>query len=368
MDESNGHQCPECGALRARDNTPSCACTQRASDALRATRTAEAAAAEDFDPLRIRPYVEIEGETGETGETRAAGEAGEAGGTHQGPSAPDATMPLRAVGTERPGPMEATAALPTPLAPPSGTPSSSDLNLFEGAPGNAHAPDGSDGPYVSDAGAERPRRHRRTVLLGVTAAVVAVVAAAGYASGLFSYETPSRDGSASKDVRAAVPAPSKSASSTPSATTPGPASPAPTPTAAPSSASPSPSPSRSASSAPPSSSPSTEPTPAGPSATGSPTPVPEESAARKGGPDTGADKADTDTIALRRGDRGPEVSELQQRLRQLFLYNDDIDGTYGAELESAVRNYQWSRGIQDDELGVYGPATRAALESETKEP
>ena len=39
---------------------PSCACARRASDALRDTRTAEAAAAEDFDPLRIRPYVELD--------------------------------------------------------------------------------------------------------------------------------------------------------------------------------------------------------------------------------------------------------------------------------------------------------------------
>ncbi|MFD0393255.1 hypothetical protein ACFQ3Z_15225 [Streptomyces nogalater] len=39
------------------DHTPACDCTERAAAALRETRTAEAAAAEDFDPLRIRPYV-----------------------------------------------------------------------------------------------------------------------------------------------------------------------------------------------------------------------------------------------------------------------------------------------------------------------
>ena len=63
MAESNGHLCPECRAPRGADNTPSCGCTQRASDALRDARTAEAAAAEDFDPLRIRPYVELDDET-----------------------------------------------------------------------------------------------------------------------------------------------------------------------------------------------------------------------------------------------------------------------------------------------------------------
>ncbi|MYS25958.1 peptidoglycan-binding protein, partial [Streptomyces sp. SID7804] len=61
MEQPNGNPCPECGAPRNGDNTPSCGCTRRAADALRDTRTAEAAAAEDFDPLRIRPYVDLNG-------------------------------------------------------------------------------------------------------------------------------------------------------------------------------------------------------------------------------------------------------------------------------------------------------------------
>jgi peptidoglycan hydrolase-like protein with peptidoglycan-binding domain len=71
---------------------------------------------------------------------------------------------------------------------------------------------------------------------------------------------------------------------------------------------------------------------------------------------------------LRRGDRGPEVTELQQRLRQLYLYMDDIDGTFDRQVEDALRNFQWSRGIQDEELGTYGPRTREQLERETREP
>ncbi|MEU0215403.1 peptidoglycan-binding protein, partial [Streptomyces sp. NPDC006265] len=77
MEPSNGHPCPECGAPRQRDNTPACACTHRAAEALRDARTAQAAAAEDFDPLRIRPYVEIDaGASGDPGggTARAAGE------------------------------------------------------------------------------------------------------------------------------------------------------------------------------------------------------------------------------------------------------------------------------------------------------
>jgi peptidoglycan hydrolase-like protein with peptidoglycan-binding domain len=62
------------------------------------------------------------------------------------------------------------------------------------------------------------------------------------------------------------------------------------------------------------------------------------------------------------------VTELQLRLRQLYLYNDDANGVFTSRVEEALRNYQWSRGIRDDELGVYGPATRTKLESETKEP
>ncbi|WP_037669392.1 peptidoglycan-binding protein [Streptomyces griseus] len=339
MDEPNGHQCPECGALRTRANTPSCACTQRAADALREARTAEAAAAEDFDPLRIRPYVEIEGGAGEG---VGAGREERAGA--------DATMPLRAVAPEGGGPVDATAVLPIPLAAPSGAPRGTDVSPFEGA--------AVEGAHDSGAEPGEPRR-RRAVLLGVAAGVVAVVAAAGYASGLFSYETPSRDGSASKDVRAAVPAPSTSAAPPPAPTTPGPASPTPTPTASPSTASPSPTPSESASSAPPSPSPSTEPSPS-PTPTATPTSLqPDDDAARR---------SKTEPVVLRQGDRGPEVSELQQRLRQLHLYNDDIDGTYNTQVENAVRNYQWSRDVQDDELGVYGTATRAALEGETEEP
>jgi peptidoglycan hydrolase-like protein with peptidoglycan-binding domain len=70
---------------------------------------------------------------------------------------------------------------------------------------------------------------------------------------------------------------------------------------------------------------------------------------------------------LRRGDRGPEVTELQLRLREVYLYNDAVNGEFDHRVEEALRNYQWSRGVQE-ELGVYGSKTRARLESETREP
>jgi hypothetical protein len=133
--DPEGRRCPECGAPRDADNTPSCACTRRASEALRETRTAEAAAAEDFDPLRIRPYVELEGADAGT------------------------TMPLRTLRPEGPG----LAATP---APSESGPSTQDVRLFE-AGQTEHEPGDDTG---------RPRGRRRTVLLGAAGAVVAVVA------------------------------------------------------------------------------------------------------------------------------------------------------------------------------------------------
>ncbi|WP_323374932.1 peptidoglycan-binding domain-containing protein [Streptomyces sp. RB17] len=62
------------------------------------------------------------------------------------------------------------------------------------------------------------------------------------------------------------------------------------------------------------------------------------------------------------------MTELQERLRQLNLYGDQVNGSFTRPVEDAVRNYQLARGIQGDTLGVYGPATRKSLEGETSEP
>ncbi|WP_245726875.1 peptidoglycan-binding domain-containing protein [Streptomyces longwoodensis] len=317
-----GHPCPECGAPRAADHTPSCACARRTSDAVRETRTAEVAAAEDFDPLRVRPYVEY-GRLGEPGEAGAAGPGASGASGASGGVPAEPTMPLRAV----------------PAAPAGA--GAEDLELFE------------EGEPAGDPASEPRRRRRGTLLLVAAGAVVAVAAAAGFASGLFSYETPTRDTAAPRDVRAAVPGPSDSPSSAAASAT-GTASPSPSASDSPSpSASDSASPSPSASSASPS--PSRSPSgPASPSATAS-APTPSAS-----GPDNGR------ATALRRGDKGPEVAELQTRLRQVGLYGGDIDGSYDEQVENGVRTFQWWRGIQEDEPGVYGAVTRARLEGETQ--
>ncbi|MEV5430967.1 peptidoglycan-binding protein [Streptomyces sp. NPDC052701] len=389
MEQQQGHPCPECGAPREPDHTPTCACAERASEVLRETRTAEAAAAEDFDPLRIRPYVALDGTTPDGG----AGPREGADGPEEGadgprdqeeaarqPSAADATTPLPAVAPDAP---DATSVLPAPLAPPPAEPSARDLSLFEstaprteGDPAGQrphetdphetdpyevgpHGPDpyGPD-PYEAD---EAPsRRRRRTAALAVAGTFVAVVAVAGYTSGLFSYETPSRGTALPDGIRASVPDTSAGpASGAPASGTPSrpptSAAPSPSPTA---SASPSPSPSPSASSA--------SPSPAEPSGPASPTPT----ASGTGDPAGAVEDDDRreDAPVLRRGDSGPEVTELQLRLGQLRLYNGEADGRFTDRVENALRAYQWSRGVRSDEPGSYGPETRAKLESETQEP
>ncbi|MFD5741850.1 peptidoglycan-binding protein [Streptomyces massasporeus] len=509
MEPPNGHPCPECGAPRQRDNTPACACTHRAAEALRDARTAQAAAAEDFDPLRIRPYVEIDAGasggpgggttpsndsvesaphapddtalrpgTGPTGASPAqvpgaaaegargraaadnsaalpygdalrppgngsaeASRAQSPGRTTEGtqgpaatgngatppygagprptdngsaeaprpqdpgpvpgraapgssgtpsqspaegtphpaasadstaglpyaeapraarpPSPADATMPLPPVAPDATAVLPAASAgtaFPTPLAPAATEPSVTDLRMFDGTAGADRGAAEAGG-----SGARRPGRRRRNLLVAAAGACVAVVAAAGYASGLFSYESPSRDTALPDDIRASVPdAPSSSAASTPPRGSASAAPPAP--------AAPPPSPSRSES-------PSASPSPSAPSASASPSQSPSPSAPQPSGSTTGAEQAPPDNgrqktgpTVLRLGDRGPEVTELQLRLRQLVLYNDDADGTFDDRLADAVRTYQWSRGVQSDDLGVYDRATREKLESETREP
>ncbi|MFE1240140.1 peptidoglycan-binding domain-containing protein [Streptomyces tendae] len=398
QDRSAGAACPECGTPRAADNTPSCACGTRASDALRDARTAQAAAAEDFDPLRIRPYVELDGAgkptdapdtsdapaaSGSSGASDASGSSGSSGERSAAPASdsdPDATMTLRAVeagagaaagsgtgtaaGAGSPvGDAEATSALPTPLAPSAGPPSAHDLRLFD-ASATAPLPQVGPGAESAGSGGRPPRRRRKGVLLSAAGAVVVVVGAAGFASGLFSYDTPSRDGALPDEVRASVPDPSTSQappSAGPSTTA---ASPTPSASASPSeSASPSAEPSASASPSPSAS--SASPTPSRSAEPTQSTSAPAEDAPQESEEDDG-DPGGGPT--LRRGDQGPEVVELQQRLKEKWMYWGDLNGNYNRQVEDAVRQYQWESGIHTDGPGVYGPETRRRLESETREP
>ncbi|MFJ4470823.1 peptidoglycan-binding protein [Streptomyces sp. NPDC089424] len=324
MAKQNEHQCPECGTPRGADNTPSCACGERAAEALRDARTAEQAAAEDFDPLRIRPYVALD----------------PAPPADQAPAA-DATLPLPLL-TQPPG--------------GAGLPEGSTLPEAFVAPEARTAPETLEALHASEPPAQdphpdRPRGRRRTTLLAATA-ILGVAATAAFAGGLFSYDPPARDGAAPESVREAVP------QARTSAPTPSPSVTAPSATPSTASASPSPTPTASPSPSTSAATPTPSPTPTGssptPTAPGTPTPTP-------------ADR-DEPPPTLRRGDSGDEVTELQLRLHQLYLYNGHPHGDYSRQVEDAVRMYQWTRGIRDDEPGVYGEETRQKLESETSEP
>ncbi|WP_328778634.1 peptidoglycan-binding protein [Streptomyces canus] len=293
--------CPECGAPRAADGTPSCTCAHRASEAHLESRTAEAAAAEDFDPVRIRPFVEVGEEPADpAGEPEPAGVTGDLSEvTESGTDAEQEPFPQ----------------------PPVELPADS-------------TPD---------------RRRRRTVIVAAAGAAAAVLVAGGFVGGFFTYDGPSRDGSVAGGVRAGVPE-SQPSSSGPSVT---PSSP--TATSA-------------QSSRPPSSSPSAESgDSASPTGTTTPTGIPSSAAATATvAPGPTASNGRPPVLGL--GDQGPEVVELQLRLRQVGMYDGEADGDFEEQVESAVRTYQVTRFVLQDESGVYGKATRASLESETSQP
>ncbi|MFE0171920.1 peptidoglycan-binding protein [Streptomyces sp. NPDC059002] len=311
MGEQDGQRCPECGATRAPGSAPECGCTRRAADEARRTRSAEAAAAEDFNPLRIRPYVSLP--------------------EPEGPPAPADLRLFATAGPDQPTP---------PAAGPPETPGTSGLP----APSSSY--DEETRPQ-EEVRYEEGKRKRRYVLLAGAGAVAAVAAAAVFATGLFSSaaDRPTRDLALPDAPTTAPRTPTTSSAPAPAAKPSTPPSPAPAHT--PSATRPPPSPSRST--RPPSAPPSTA------RATGSvdtATPPPRRN----------------DSATLREGDKGPRVTELQGRLSQLYLYVGEQNGTYSPEVTAAVTRYQWARGIRGDRTGEYGRATRRSLESETTHP
>ncbi|SCK40781.1 peptidoglycan-binding protein [Streptomyces sp. WMMB 322] len=70
---------------------------------------------------------------------------------------------------------------------------------------------------------------------------------------------------------------------------------------------------------------------------------------------------------LRPGDSGPEVAELQRRLKQAGALDEDApeDGVYSQQVRRAVAEFQARNNVRGDDFGEYGPNTRRALESLT---
>jgi N-acetyl-anhydromuramyl-L-alanine amidase AmpD len=58
-------------------------------------------------------------------------------------------------------------------------------------------------------------------------------------------------------------------------------------------------------------------------------------------------------MIVKRGDRGDGVKAIQEKLELV------MDGIFGSQTETAVKNFQQSQGLQAD--GIVGPATIAAL-------
>ena len=68
-------------------------------------------------------------------------------------------------------------------------------------------------------------------------------------------------------------------------------------------------------------------------------------------------------ITVRRGDKGGAVRELQLCLTMLG-FEANADGVYGPQTESAVTDYQMSRGLAAD--GICGKMTWATIKRETE--
>lgn len=350
-----GHMCPECGTDSRPGAVPGCACAnrearggdvsaeERAAEQRRITeqhhadRSAEMAAAEDFDPLRIRPYVTLGGESAAAAEPDGQPGGGHAGGGQPGDAA--TTMPLF---LDPAGPGPAPGPLPDEVRPAGQA----------GPAGGAHTALLTTGPDPV-----QPRRRRPFAALAAGAAVVTVVGTAAFIGGLFNGDG---GGEAELDQvlpstvtslpeESATPSASAKVSVSPSATRRVPSSPS-----ASASASASPSPSASASRS--ASASASAPVSASPSATTTESSPPEGVAPPAASPDG---------TTLRRGDYGSEVAELQRRLQEIWLYRGPADATYTDRVESAVRDFQSSMYIQGDPAGTYGPNTRRALEAIT---
>ncbi|HAA31685.1 MAG TPA: hypothetical protein DCE56_33275 [Cyanobacteria bacterium UBA8553] len=65
------------------------------------------------------------------------------------------------------------------------------------------------------------------------------------------------------------------------------------------------------------------------------------------------------TAAVQQGDRGEEVTALQQRLKELGYFNTNVTGYFGSVTQRAVARFQRDKGLEVD--GVVGTQTSESL-------
>ncbi|WP_234326851.1 peptidoglycan-binding domain-containing protein [Streptomyces sp. NRRL S-337] len=349
--------CPHCLAPVRSNGRPTCLCA--------------AADADDFDPLRVRPYVSLpeeappdgtrtaHGPTGSGPETDSRSEAGHGRGSGHGVGPPargtaDAWEDLPGVDAAvhiATGPPPLPAATSEPLVPRARRPAGPTSRTYRSTP---EAPPPPDPPPPAPRPPARPPHRRHALPVALVAAGAAVVAAAVLIS-TDALSGGTRDRAAPPDRGTVAPTAASPTGGAPSATRNAPPSP-PSPHRSPSSGAtgigtPEATVKLSRTAVPP----PPPPTRASGSVTDSP-----------GGDDPTA--APTGPIVLREGSSGPEVTELQGRLRQLALYAGAGDGRYDADVRDAVSRYQRTYRVTGDPDGVYGPRTRQSLEARTREP
>ncbi|MEV4426694.1 peptidoglycan-binding domain-containing protein [Streptomyces sp. NPDC049602] len=369
------------------------------------------AAAEDFDPLRIRPYVTLDTPEGPAGPYEAGAGAGGSFGAGAGTDGPSGaeigadrshgagigtdgshgagigaggsygagigagghpTAHLPAYSTEDPPTAQLAAIRPeSDLTAP--IPAAYAAGGQPGGPGpepySDHMHPGAAGDPsetmplllrgIGDVpparGHEQARARGRK--RGVMVAAVAAVAVAGTAA----LAAAVLGGADETDDRAAVPEVTTSASlnvavseaPSPSSETPEPTTSSPTPQRT--TDSPSPAPTRTTTS------PSAAAPPAAPSSA-APTTAAPTTATPSTQPPRETEEA---AVTLNIGSSGDEVVELQARLTLAGAYHGDVDGQYDQEVWRAVKSYQSWMYIEGDPKGVYGPHTREALERST---
>ncbi|WP_414506161.1 peptidoglycan-binding protein [Streptomyces sp. NEAU-L66] len=345
--------CPHCRAPVRGGGRPSCLCA--------------AVGADDFDPLRIRPYVSLPDDNADDDGGGHGGASGTGTGTGTGTGRGDlldlpgvdaavhrADGPSDATGPPlTDGPSDATGP-PLAPAPPATGPAEPLAPRMRRRPSPAsrtfHASE-EERPTEQPAGRSPASLRRKRLLPAVLLTAGAAVAATAALIGT---------GAFSDDTRPRATAPGRDTAS-PGATLPTGGASAPAP-----SGPDSPTPARSAS-----------PDATAPEATVRPyrTPAPRPPAPTRASgsvsdsPAThGPSAPPTGPLVLREGAGGPEVRELQGRLRQVAVYPGPDDGRYDADVRDAVSHYQRAYGVAGDPDGVYGAMTRASLESRTHEP